>query len=58
MSGKEVDTYVSDDGNGSEQTRQRKTVAHLLHQDTSRTKRGRRNKGAAVVVHNHTDGNV
>lgn len=58
MSDKEVETYVSDDDDGSKQTRQRETVAHLLHQDTSRAKRRRRNEGAAVVVYNYTDGNV
>lgn len=58
MIDKEVEAYVSDDDDGSKQTRQRKTVAHLLHQDTGRAKRRRRNKGAAVVVYNYTDGNV
>lgn len=49
---------MSDQNDGSQKSGQSQAVTDLLHQDTGGAKRGRCNEGAAVVVHNHTDGDV
>jgi hypothetical protein len=51
-------TYMGDQDDRGEQTWKREAVAHLLHQDTCGTQRGRRDVRSAVVVHDNADGDV
>ena len=49
---------MSDEDDRSKESRERQTVADLLHQHTSGAKRRRGNVGSAVVVHDDADGDV
>jgi hypothetical protein len=51
-------TYVNEQRCADNETRQRKSVADLLHQDTCRTEGRRCDVGAAEVVDNNTNSNV
>lgn len=55
---REVMSYMSNQDDGGKQTRKRKPIAHLLHQDTRRAKRRRRDVRSTIVVHNNANGDI
>ena len=49
---------MSNKDNGGKKTRKREPIAHLLHQDTRRAQRRRRDVRSTEVVHNNPNGDI